>query len=299
MKTSPKIYGLLVFMTILFGLSFIASQNALQGLGIYQLVFARNLLAFSFFLILMLWQRRFFPIQKKDWPAFLLLTLIEPVGYFIFETYGVKYTTPSVVSLMIATIPIYSMVFAFWILKEKTTRAGILGIVLSLLGVYFIISRQESSFLAPKPVLGSLFALGAAISAGLYNVLCRRLTQRYSATTITFYQTLVASLVFFPLAIWDPTRTEAPLLNYSVVGSLLYLALGCSLLAYFLLNYTLGKMETARVAVFANLIPVVTIFASFLIYSERLSLMQLSGALLVISGIFLTNRKTDTFAHDY
>jgi drug/metabolite transporter (DMT)-like permease len=275
-------------MTILFGLSFIATKQALQGLGIFQVVFFRHLLALIF-LTLLLWpNRKRLYIPRKDLKHFLVLTLVEPVGYFIFETIGVRYSSPSNVSIIIATIPIFSLLFAWWILREKSRVPAIVGIVLSLFGVYLIVAASTESELAPLPLLGNLFTVGASVSAGLYNVLCRKLGQTYSPYTITYYQSIVASVVFLPLAVMEYFLLPDIHITSEVFYSVLYLALGSSVVAYLILNYSLGKLPTQKVAIFANLVPVVTVFASWFFYKEFLETSQFIGALMVILGIYLT-----------
>ena len=98
---------------------------------------------------------------------------------------------------------------------------------------------------------------------------------------------MVASIIFLPLAIFDSTTLQENHLNWEVVMAVLYLAVGSSVAAYLILNYSLSKLPTYQVATFANLIPVVTISASWLFYRELLSLLQLIGALIVIMGISL------------
>ena len=289
MNLSNRMFILLLsIMTILFGLSFIATKQALQGLGIFQVVFCRHLLALIF-LTLLLWpNRKRFYIPRKDLKHFLLLTLVEPVGYFIFETIGIRYSSPSNVSIIIATIPIFSLLFAWWILREKSRMPALVGIVLSLLGVYLIVAASAESELAPRPLLGNLFTVGACVSAGLYNVLCRRLGQTYSPWTITYYQSIVATVVFLPLAVIEYFFHPDIQITGEIFLSILYLALGSSVAAYFILNYSLGKLPTQKVAIFANLVPVVTVFASWFFYGEFLETSQFIGASLVILGIYLT-----------
>jgi len=286
--TSGRFLPLLILMTILFGLSFIATKQALTGLGIFQVVFLRHVIALLP-LSLILWRdKKLFYIAPRDRWTLLGLTFVEPVGYFIFETYGLRYTSPAMVSIIIATIPVFSLLFAYWLLNEKVHIIAFIGILLSLLGVYGVVTVQQKSVLAPLPLLGNLLAVGAAISAGFYNVLCRKLTQTYSPWTITFYQAVVAALFFLPLSIFEHLTDVALILNKSVLISILYLALGSSVLAYFLLNFTLRHLPTYKVAVFANLIPVVTVFASWMIYGEWLDPRQLLGTLVVILGVTLT-----------
>jgi len=293
MNLSNRMFVLLLsVMTILFGLSFIATKQALLGLGIFQVVFFRHLLALIFLTLLLWRKRKTLYIPGKDLKHFLLLTLVEPVGYFIFETIGIRYSSPSNVSIIIATIPIFSLLFAWWILKEKSRIPAIIGIVLSLLGVYLIVVASAKSELAPRPLLGNLFTIGACVSAGLYNVLCRRLGQTYPPWTITYYQSIVATVVFLPLAIIEYFILPDFYVNGEVFYSVLYLALGSSVAAYFILNYSLGKLATQKVAIFANLVPVVTVFASWIFYGEFLAIRQFLGALLVIMGIYLTYLRT-------
>jgi len=293
MNLSNRMFVLLLsVMTILFGLSFIATKQALLGLGIFQVVFFRHLLALIFLTLLLWRKRKTLYIPGKDLKHFLLLTLVEPVGYFIFETIGIRYSSPSNVSIIIATIPIFSLLFAWWILKEKSRIPAITGIVLSLLGVYLIVMASAKSDLAPRPLLGNLFTIGACVSAGLYNVLCRRLGQTYSPWTITYYQSIVATVVFLPPAIIEYFVLPDFQVTEEVFFSVLYLALGSSVAAYFILNFSLAKLPTQKVAIFANLVPVVTVLASWIFYGEFLETRQFLGALLVILGIYLTYLRT-------
>ena len=283
-----KYLPLLFLMTLLFGISFIATKQALQGLGIFQVVFSRYFLALLLLSAILWKDRNKLYIARRDWKYFLLLTMVEPVGYFIFETMGIRYTSPSNVSLIIATIPVFTLIFATLMIQEKISRWALGGILLSLLGVYFIVSYQVETVLAPAPIPGNLLAIGAAISASFYNVLCRRITRSYSPLTITFYQSIMATIVFLPLAVIETLIRDSTHINGSIILSIFYLGFGSSVAAYFLLNFALSRLPTYRVAIFANLIPVVTIFASWLVFREMLQGRQFFGAVLILLGIYLT-----------
>ena len=187
-------------MCSLFGLTFIATKFALEGLGIFQVVFGRYGIAFFILVIALRKKPHHFSIASRDIKHFVALTLVEPVSYFIMETYGVRYSSPANVSLIIATIPVFAVIFAFFILKERLSAVNIAGIFISIFGVYFIVTLQESSVLAPRPVLGNFLTLGAAMAAGLYNSLARRLAQKYSPLTLTYYQTLMATITILVLS---------------------------------------------------------------------------------------------------
>ena len=275
-------------MCFLFGLTFISTKYALRGLGVFQLVFGRYCLAFLALTIIYRRKRQYFYISPGDIKYFLLLTFVEPVGYFVLETFGVKYTSPANVSLIIATIPVFAIIFAGIILKEKPALYSFAGILLSIIGVYLIVSLQEASDLAPIPFLGNLLTLGAAVAAGLYNALARQLTKRYSPLTVTYYQTLVATVVFLPAAVLEYIFGVKMQIDGFIIINIVYLAIGGSIFAYFLLNRALSKLGVVRVSIFANFIPVVTIIMSYFLFDEILRPIQMVGALLVLSGIYLT-----------
>jgi len=278
----------LLLMTLLFGFTFVATKMALQELGVFTVVLGRYGIAFLAFLPFFWKKRHYFVIPRRDWGHFLLLTLIEPVAYFILETYGLKFTSPTNVALMIATIPAFALLFGHFLLKERATLWSVVGIAISFTGVYLIVHYQESSVLAPHPVLGSVLALGAAACAGLYNSVARRLSFRHHPVTITFYQTLIATLFFAPLAGWELYHNLPETFQGQTVASLLYLAIGSSLLGYFLLNFALSHLKAVQVAIFSNLIPAITLLAAYVVFREMLVPWQFAGSVLVLGGVYFT-----------
>ncbi len=284
----PGLLAAPLFMCLLFAYTYFATRFALSGLGIFQILFIRYAIALTALVVLFHRRLALFRLNRPDRQAMALMTLVEPVFYFTCETLGLKFTSPINVSLMIATIPIFAAVFAYFLLGERVDWPGRLGILISFIGVFTIIQFQNQNVYAPRPVLGNLFALGAATAAGLYNSLGKRLVSKYPPITLTFYQALAATLWFFPLALLQWLSGTAPRINLLIVGHLLYLGLGSSILAYLILNSTLARLGASQVALFSNLIPVFTALLSYLLWGEVFKAHQLLGACLVLVGVSLT-----------
>jgi len=290
---SRKHAALLFFMSFLFGVSYIATQTALRDLGPFQVIFSRYFLASLVLAVVGYQKRHLLRLEPEERKMMLLLALIEPVGYLIFEVFGVRYASPSNVALVVATIPVFAVIFAAILLNEKMTPLGGFGILLSIFGVVIVVHLQDSSRLAPRPVLGSIITLGAAILAGLYNSLARRLTRRCHPFAITFYTTIIAGIAFLPMAAVEFGMHGYFRISASTVASLLFLSVGSSVVGYYILNFSLSKIGAAEVAVFNNFNPVFTIIASFLVFGEVMHPGQFVGAALVLAGIFFTfQRKT-------
>lgn len=282
-------YFALTLTAFLFGLSFVATKYALEYLPPFTLIFLRFSIAFVV-LGIFYWFTPHEKIHSEDRWRMALTALIVPGAYFLAETYGLKFSSASTISLLIATIPIFTALFAFLFLQEKIGLAQILGIILSMIGVGIILGPNPMEMARESIIrFGHFLGLGAAACAGLYMVLARNLMKQYAPFTLTLLQSLFAVLIFLPLAVWEQGGGPWKHLPFKVIGALFYLAIFCSVLAFFLWNYGISRLEAGRAAVFTNLVPVFTVVGATLLLGERVHLRQIMGGVLVIAGVMLAN----------
>ncbi len=165
-----------------------------------------------------------------------------------------------------------------------------MGIALSVIGVGTILTSVPGETAGWKMVrAGNLLGLGAALCAGLYMALGRDLLSRYSPLTITTFQALAAVLIFFPLASLELFTHQWGETNAFTFMAVVYLALFCSVLAFFLWNYGISRLEASRAAVFTNLVPVFTVFGAYFLLGEKIYAGQMIGGALVIGGVTLAS----------
>ncbi len=285
---SIKIYGALFLTTVLWGVSFVGTKVALTGFYPFALIFYRFLIASVFFLLYFL--RSGFPhLSKNQHLRLLLLSLFEPVLYFLFETFGLQRTTASEASLIIALIPVGVTIFSHVFLKEKISWIGKTGIFLSILGItILVIGGNGLPWAAGSNLGGNILILGAVVSAAFYTILSRNLGQEVPSAQITGFQFFYGTLFFLPLFLIFP-KTIDPFPT-PAFGALLFLALGATLTAFLCYNYALSKVKAAAASVFINGIPVVTAFTGWIVLGERLGGLQFLGAAIVILGVSLTTR---------
>ncbi len=277
--------GLLLAM-LLWGTSFVALKIALLNYPPFTVVFGRMFVAtFIFFLI---WPKiKPKKIYFSDLKLILLMALFEPCLYFIFEGYALKYTSASQASLIVATLPLMVGIGANLLLKEPLNLKIILGFILAILGVYVltIFSHPEST--SPNPYLGNFLEFLAMAMATGYTLLVRLLSRNYHPFFLSAAQAIIGSLFFLPLALYfDPWKS----FSFHISGflAILYLGSVVSFLAYSLYNQGVGTISASKAAAFVNLIPVFTLFFSWLLLKETLNLPQIGGAILVGIGIALS-----------
>ncbi len=283
-------------MALLFGLSFVATKFALASIPPFTLILLRFSLASLFLAPFYYLRKNARPLREDRWRMFLA-SLIVPGLYFLAETYGLKLSSATSVSLLISTVPIFAALFAFFLLKEKIGVAGGAAILLSVAGVGVILSADGGDVGSWSVTqVGNLLGLGAAVCAGIYMAMGRGLMSRYSPLALTTYQAFMAVAIFFPLAGIEFGTSEWRSVQPLTIVAVIYLALFCSVLAFFLWNYGISKLEAGKAAVFTNLVPVFTVLGAALFLGERIRREEIIGGMLVIAGVSLASATQRTLS---
>jgi drug/metabolite transporter (DMT)-like permease len=274
---------------LLWGLSFVSSKAILNtGFPPMTMVCIRFLIASALLLPL---RRRLEPqrtlrsLSRRQRLLLFLSGLTGVTVYFFFEARGIKLTSASNASLIVAVIPVLTVLGELLFFRGRPRWYQTLGIALSILGVYFIVRRSPEHF--PNALLGNLFMFGACLAWVAYILVSRNLQEAVSGLSLTAYQAAVGAATLLPLALSEMGSWKGG--SLTVWLNLLYLGVFCSALGYFCYIYALRRLGPIVVSSFINLIPVVGAFGGLAILGERLSPIQLAGGGVVIAGVFLVN----------
>jgi drug/metabolite transporter (DMT)-like permease len=227
---------------------------------------------------------------KKDLPYLAGGGLAGVTFYFFCENNGVSLVTASEASIIVASIPALTMACEW--LAAALTKTGApplgwrhwLGVLVSMAGVILV---ARVSFALSGSMAGCLFMGGAALCWVAYSFLTKPLFDRKRPRIyIVFWQNFFGFLGFLPFAALEYKSWALP--NLPVVFHVLFLAICCSALGYWLYAHALETLGVSVSAVFINLIPAVTVVSGFFILGERLSGFQWAGAALVLLGVYLT-----------
>jgi len=287
-RATIRIYGALFAAMLVWGFSFLAIKDAVGTIPVLSLSFTRFAIAALLLGLLGLARKRL-AVSRRSLLYLAGLSLLSPVGYFLFETYGISMTQASHASILIAAIPIAVYAIAFFRKQETATWRKSVGILLAFSDVAAIIASspgEEGASLA-----GDLLILGAVLCAAVRTTLIKDALRRISPLQLTFYQFFFSLFVFGPLAAtqgfsWLDKMT--PLLWAEV----LFLGVGCSALAFLAMHYALSHLAATRVAVSANTVPLVTLFAEAILFGIPLTPMKLIGTLMTISGVVIAQRRS-------
>lgn len=287
-RTLP--YLVITFVVIIWGLSFLSIKVAVQALGPMTLALSRFTVASVILLTILKLREPDANLRKQDIPLMTISSIVGITLYFFFENYGVKLTTASTASIIIATIPVLTAIADYIFCGSRINAAKVAGITLSFVGVYFIVGDSGKLDFSSDYFTGNLFMLGAALSWVAYSLTTRRLGRHYSNLSLTTYQTLLGTVAIIPFALFEKSDWSA--VDGTIIANVLFLAIFCSAAGYFLYIYTIGKLGVSITTLFINLIPVVTVVGSYFIIGEKISPTQMLGGGIIICAVYIADINT-------
>ena len=226
-------------------------------------------------------------IDKKDYMAFFWLSFFTPFCYFIGENFGLLYVSPTVASVIIATIPLFAPLLGLIAFGEKITLINVFGFIISFFGVLVMILDADFKFVASPLGVGLLFF--AVLSALINVVFLKKLTVKYSSITIITAQNFLGAIMFMIVfLIFDVREFFTIVPKMEVVGALVALAVFGSTLAFMFYTSAVRTLGIAKTSIFTNLIPVVTTLSALIILKESIEVSKIFGMIIVMFGLFLT-----------
>ena len=220
--------------------------------------------------------------------CFWLSFIVIPLNQFLF-LYGIKYTTAANASLLYATTPVLVLVFSHLMLGERLTKQKTAGVAIAFTGVAVIVFEHGVS-LSSEYTSGNIIMFIAVVAWSLYTIQGRPMVIKYGAFHVAALSMIGGMLLFLPLGIYGISRFDLSTLTAARWYGILYLGLGTSVVSYFLWYYALGKLETTKVAIFANAQPVVTSVLAYFFFHQVISGHFVAGAAVTLFGVVPTER---------
>jgi drug/metabolite transporter (DMT)-like permease len=273
---------------IFWGMSYIWSKVVFEYLGPIETVFIRLILSGFTLLVLLAFTRKWQVIQTKHYPLFIASSFLNPFLYFIGESFGLQLVTPTISAVIISTIPVFTPMIAFFILNERLKLLNIVGLAVSILGV-FIIVLDKSIESQGISWYGIFFLFGAVAAAVGHGIFLKKLTFHYNPVMIITTQNIIGIFYFLPLVIFFGNRNiNIDIFDKQLITNLLLLGIFASSLAFVFYTRTVQEFGIARASLYANLIPVFTAIFSYFILKETLSIQKITGMTIVILGVILS-----------
>ena len=229
--------------------------------------------------------------SRADWIRFVIAGVGGQVLAQLGMTWGISYSLASNGAILNLLIPVISAVLASMMLRERMTALRIISLAIGLAGVVIMSAGdiRQASFFQSRFFIGNLMIFGGCAGSAFYNVYCKGLLRRFEEIEILIYSYITASIASIPLLIWiEPV----PWHHFASLGTSGWLAFaflalfmyGASMLLFF---KALAHLDVTTASISMYLVPVFGVLLAITLLGERLHLLEIVGAVIVLVATLL------------
>lgn len=275
---------ILILVSFLWGIKPIVMKWSMNSISAEQY----NMLKFIFAVvgawIFMLSTRQFKKIDKKDYKK---ISFISIFGFFIFQwlyAVGLKKTMASNASIIMGTLPILVLILNVILGIEKLTFKRVSSIVISFVGIIFVIISSDGFSFGGQNFIGNMIILVSAMGYTIYTVFSKDLVRKYPAIQIT---TIAITISTFLMMFVVKFNIDFSVIDFRLFISLVYTGIITTFIANYLWTWALKRSSSTRVALYNNLNPVFTVFFGYFILGESINVYTIVGILAILTGLLL------------
>lgn len=232
-------------------------------------------------------------IEPRDLPFLALLGLIFFAMFPLSFNVALQFTEASRGSVLLATMPVWSVMLAPLFAPEHLSRRQLGGVVMTVVGVFLSVAPSVlASGGGSRALIGDGLLVVTAFLGALYGVLSKRALKVYSAATVTTYAMACGVAALAPVALVQRSF-EGMRLTSEVIAWVVFLGVFGGALAFLLWTVALSRLSPTAVTVYVNVNPIVATLLAVALLDERVGPLFVAGFAAVAGGVYLVNRPAD------
>lgn len=287
--TRVKALFALSLVCILWGTTWVASKEGVRHMPALQLAGIRQFLAGLIYVGFFMYKK--VPLPKgKEWIPVLVLSFLNFIMSNGLSTWGVKYISAGLASIMGAIFPLWLVVIGLFVSKEKLPVKAITGLLLGFAGVCVIFYNHLRDFLNPdflKGIILSLIATWTWAFATLYT--------KKQAVNFNPYFSLGLQMVIAGVFLFSFTQANGSAVGFAAIpwqswAAIAYLIIFGSIVAFVCYLYALQNLPTEQASIYAYINPIVAVLCGWLMFSEEITVYIVIGGAIALLGVYLVNK---------
>lgn len=203
-----------------------------------------------------------------------------------------KLTTVIDAWVIASTGTLFVVILSYFFLHERLKRTVYFGVALAFIGTLVILGSSLLE-LGKGSLLGNILMLGATLAGAVSFFFTKKVIDKFSPLTLTYYWFLIGLIFSFPLFLWEYLRNPAWLttISWQNAGILSYLVLGSSIGSYYLSNLGLKYLSPSLAATIGYSGAVIAIGLSIIFLGEKPTVYFVTGTILIVFGLFLAETR--------
>lgn len=286
-----KAYSLLLFCVLVWGSNFVIGKLLLESFSPGFTTFARFLAIVLALYIYGKWNGISFHFPKLIKKDLLVFVLLSTVGVFINQWsffIGLQHADSTSAAVILAMTPLITCILAAIFLHEVFTKNMAIGLIVAAIGVFIVVgSGYDRTFLRVEK--GLWWIAITMVTFSLLIILTRLLSKRMEAFPLTFNSNVLAFIISIPFAVLEEEKaiTVAPGAWILLIVTAIIVHGFCNLIW----NKQIKYINASKASTLTNLEPFVAMILGFFLLSKPILMTQVIGAIFIVSGVILSNKK--------
>lgn len=251
----------------------------------------RYVFALPVFMVIAILRYRQGKIESMSSKSWLMLIFAAMMGYYLasyFDFSGLKYIPASIERVILFTYPTLVVIFSWLFFRKKISRKTIYALIICYAGI-LIIAIEPRFFSGENFTLGATLIFLSSITYALYLVLSGELSQKLGSVNANTLGMIFSSLfVFLHMGLFSEESIAGLPLRIYLYG--FAIAIISTVIPTFLMMEGIKLLGANRASIIGSLGPVSTILMGYLFLSERLTIQELAGSILIMTGVFLIGK---------
>lgn len=283
MNQKIKNHSFAFFTIFIWGITFISTKHLEQSFSALEILFVRYTIAYIVCWIICPRPLKFTGLKSE---AMLLLAAVSGSAlYQYLENLSVVYTNPASVSFITAVAPLFTAVLAQKYLDEKVTAKNIIGMLISIIGVFFICFGDSKAL--ETGLLGDLIIFASIWLWAVYSIVIKKITElgfeQFQVTRRLFMYSLI---LMIPFMAFKPSHMDfSALSNPYLLMNFAFLGIFASALCFSTWNISVAKLGATTTSKYLFIMPLITLVAQSIYDKSGIGIAALAGMFITLSGI--------------
>jgi drug/metabolite transporter (DMT)-like permease len=296
--TRAKAIFALAVVSILWGTTWLASKQGVKHMPALQLAGIRQFIGGSLYLIYFFVKGYSFPKLKEIGPLFILafLNFVCANG---LSTWGVKYISAGLGSIIGAIFPLWMVIIGLFSSKEKIPSKAIIGLILGFAGVCIIFYDHLKDFLVPDFRFGILLSIAATWTWAFGSLFTKQQAAKFNPYFGLGFQMVIAGVSLLIISSFDKNVLPLIAIPYQSWLAIAYLVIFGSVIAFVCYLYSLQHLPTEQASIYAYINPIVAVLLGAFIFDEKLTAVLAVGGLVTLYGVYMVNKAFKKTAQEH
>ena len=279
----------LAMVSFVWGTTWVVSKQGVAHMSALQMAGIRQIIGGSCYLLYFILKKYPLP-SKSDFFPLVILSLLNFVLSNGLSTWGVKYISAGLASLIGAIFPLWIVIIGLVSNKVKPPKMAISGVLLGFSGICVIFYNHLGDFINPDFRFGLILSLIATWSWAFGTIFTKKHAKVFNPYFGLGFQMLLAGLILTFVSGLDSAYvpiSDIPAISWFAI---FYLVIFGSVIGFICYLYALQHLPTEQTSIYAYINPIVALFMGWIFLGETLSITIFLGGAITLIGIFLVNR---------